>query len=550
MRETDVERWDAETDVIVVGFGAAGGVAAIEAHDAGAEVILLEKMPFPGGLSAISAGGIRIAENAGDAFTYLQATCGNRTPDDLLHDLAQGMVDIPEYVRGLARVSDAQVGVTGAVGNYPFPGCMSLGYCEVTDVPALAAGQRYSATSATTNGGRLIKVLEDNITHRGIDLRYETAAGELVIGNDGQVRGLIARRAGRAVALRAAKAVILTCGGFENNPDMQDQYFQAGAIRPTSFRGNTGDGIAMAQAAGADLWHMWHVHGPYALSDPTGEYPFALFHKGIPMWTPGVPGSASDLGIEPEEAPDASRKPLARLAWILVDRDGRRFMNEYPPYPGDTGMRPFDQFDPLRQEFARMPAYMIFDEAGRQMYPMGYAAYNDAEVSFEWSRDNLREVERGIFHRADSLAALAEGIGVPGNRMRETLDAWNAAVSHGQDTVFGRPENTMVRIDTPPFYYGEVRPAVINTQGGPRHNVRQEVVTPFGHPIPRLYAAGELGSVFGHLYMSGGNLAECIVGGRRAGREAASLARQVSPPAPHGRARHLAGPNQEGTING
>jgi succinate dehydrogenase/fumarate reductase flavoprotein subunit len=79
----------------------------------------------------------------------------------------------------------------------------------------------------------------------------------------------------------------------------------------------------------------------------------------------------------------------------------------------------------------------------------------------------------------------------------------------------------MVPLDAPPFYVGQVWPLVINTQGGPVHNARQEVLNPYGEAIPGLYAAGELGSVFGHLYLSGGNLAECMIGGRIAGREAA-----------------------------
>jgi predicted oxidoreductase len=81
----------------------------------------------------------------------------------------------------------------------------------------------------------------------------------------------------------------------------------------------------------------------------------------------------------------------------------------------------------------------------------------------------------------------------------------------------------MVRIATPPFYFAEVYPVCSNTHGGPVHDVEQRVIDAFGQPINRLYAAGELGGVFGHLYVSGGNLAECFVGGWTAGRNAAKL---------------------------
>ena len=79
----------------------------------------------------------------------------------------------------------------------------------------------------------------------------------------------------------------------------------------------------------------------------------------------------------------------------------------------------------------------------------------------------------------------------------------------------------MAPIATPPYYYAQIWPVVSNTQGGPVHDARQRIIDVFGEPIPRLYAAGEMGSVFGHLYMSGGNLAECFVGGRIAGKAAA-----------------------------
>lgn len=74
-----------------------------------------------------------------------------------------------------------------------------------------------------------------------------------------------------------------------------------------------------------------------------------------------------------------------------------------------------------------------------------------------------------------------------------------------------------------PFYAARLWPLVINTQGGPVHDARQRVIDVHGRPIPRLYAAGEMGSVFGHVYLAGGNLAECFVGGRNAARDVAAL---------------------------
>ena len=80
----------------------------------------------------------------------------------------------------------------------------------------------------------------------------------------------------------------------------------------------------------------------------------------------------------------------------------------------------------------------------------------------------------------------------------------------------------MTRIDTPPYVFGAVYPTVSNTQGGPVHDAQQRIIDVSGKPIPRLYAAGELGSSFGHLYLSGGNISECFVTGWIAGRGAAA----------------------------
>ena len=90
------------------------------------------------------------------------------------------------------------------------------------------------------------------------------------------------------------------------------------------------------------------------------------------------------------------------------------------------------------------------------------------------------------------------------------------------DDEHGRPPGSMVPIASPPFYAGEIFPIVSNTQGGPRHDAQQRIIDVHGDPIPRLYAAGEMGSCFGHLYLAGGNIAECLISGWTAGRGAAS----------------------------
>ena len=109
--------WDREVDVVVVGYGAAGAVAASEAASLGARTLLLEKMPFPGGLSIASAGGIRVTSDSAAAFEYLKVTCGGRTPEKLLKLLADEMANIGEYVKLLADEIGATTKIIPALGN-------------------------------------------------------------------------------------------------------------------------------------------------------------------------------------------------------------------------------------------------------------------------------------------------------------------------------------------------------------------------------------------------------------------------------------------------
>ena len=116
------DRWDDSADVVVVGYGYAGAVAAIEAHDAGASVLILEKMPDPGGISITSGGNVRIVDDAEQGFQYLKATNDGTTPDSVLRALAVGMQQMPAYFDKLAKASGAVVDRRQADGNYPFPG--------------------------------------------------------------------------------------------------------------------------------------------------------------------------------------------------------------------------------------------------------------------------------------------------------------------------------------------------------------------------------------------------------------------------------------------
>jgi len=193
--------------------------------------------------------------------------------------------------------------------------------------------------------------------------------------------------------------------------------------------------------------------------------------------------------------------------------------------------------DPETMSYPRNPSWLITDERGRCTYPLGDVRTNDHEYAYDWSSDNRKEIALGILHQAASLDELAGRIGADAAALKATIARWNMLCDQGLDADFGRPGGTMARIDTPPYCFGEVFPTVSNTQGGPVHNPRQQIVDTANTPIARLYSAGELGSSFGHLYLSGGNIAECFVTGWIAGREAAALAPWDTEPAEARRAR-------------
>jgi succinate dehydrogenase/fumarate reductase flavoprotein subunit len=198
-------------------------------------------------------------------------------------------------------------------------------------------------------------------------------------------------------------------------------------------------------------------------------------------------------------------------------------MSEYHPYTQDTAVRPLQHYDPVTQRFPRNPAFLICDEDGRRMYPLGKATSNDRGIRYEWSDDNEKEVELGMLKRADTLEGLAIALGLDPGPLTESVGRWNDLCARGVDEDFGRPAGSMTPIARPPFYGAPVWATLSNTQGGPVHDALSRIIDVYGNPIPRLYAAGELGSSFGHLYLSGGNIAECFVTGRIAGRHAATL---------------------------
>lgn len=498
MTAKDIE-WAVETDVVVVGAGGAGLVSAINAHDQGARVVILEKMKTVGGITILAGGGVKAAWDVDKAFQYLSKTQGGRVGDKLIEAFAQGLVELPDYLRELAKVNGAEVAVReGAHGGiYPFPGAETIYSVSVKDIPGFT-GYSWTYTGKNLNGQRLFKVFLDNVERRKIPIHTESPVSSLITDGEGAIVGVWADLAGKCQAIKANKAVILASGGFEFNEKLKKEYFEATPVYAMGNPGNTGDGVLMAQKVGAALWHMWHYHGSYGFKFDDYDTAFRI-------------------------APGGARNPDRPISWIVVDKEGNRFMNELHPAVQDTAARPLGLYDADIPDYPRIPAYLIFDENGRKLGRIANPLTSHPDHRYIWSEDNSAEVARGWIKRYATIDDIAQGQGWDAQVLAATLQRWNRGVQAKSDPDFKRPPGTLVPIDEPPYYVVPVWPLLTNTQGGPEHDERQRVLDPYGEPIPRLYSVGELGSFFGHLYLLGGNLSEVVISGRIAGTDAARL---------------------------
>ncbi|MBI4321634.1 MAG: FAD-binding protein, partial [Chloroflexi bacterium] len=300
--------WDLETDVLVIGYGLAGGVAATVARDAGADVLILEKAEYPGGCSIFSGGAAKCVEDANAAFQYLKAVSGGRMEDDLIHTFSQALADNELFIRQLANVNGAEVRrVPNSQGPYPYPGRETFYTVRITKTPGFT-GFPWLRCYDNPGGVHIMKLIVDNVEARDIRVMLSTPARRLETDDRGEVVGVLAQSGGREIAVRARRAVVLATGGFEQSEWFQKQYLQGIPFYSMAPLTQTGDGITMAQKVGAALWHMWHIHGSYGFKTPDSPIAYRHPYGGY-------------------------RNPQRRMPWVVVDKSGARYMNEYPPAP-------------------------------------------------------------------------------------------------------------------------------------------------------------------------------------------------------------------------
>ncbi|MCB1549625.1 MAG: FAD-binding protein, partial [Hyphomicrobiaceae bacterium] len=342
------------------------------------------------------------------------------------------------------------------------------------------------------------KAFERLVKSRPIPVHYETPGRELIQdGGTREILGVRAVRGGRDVLVKARRAVVLTCGGFENNQEMIRNYLPGLPYCYTSGSPyNEGDGITMAMSVGADLWHMNNYAGPsMALKVPEVRSSMSMQALHFAKTTPG--------------------------GMIVVGPDARRFCDE--KFKTRHGKVPVNgRWMPLATP---CPMFMVFDHtlfsAGPLYDKTPTHGWTQIIERYPWSEDNSAELAKGWIKRAESLAALAAAVGLDGATLEASVREWNESCASGRDARFGR-KLMLAPLAGPPYYLVELSPSMINTQGGPRRNERGQIVRPNGAPIPRLYSAGELGSIYSYLYQGTGNIGECLAFGRLSGRNAAA----------------------------
>lgn len=289
------EAWDEETDVVVVGYGAAGVAATITGLDAGLGVITLEKSSEPDG------------GNLGCATGCIQ-TC--MKPDD-----ADGMVEmLRHFNQGSVSKEDGDVLYPAIVEQEIEAGAWldSLEDLEIYWVwrdygdPSRMTGEVAWSERGDAGGSELFGNFHEIAVDKGADIRLATPAKRLVQNPETkEILGVVAEGSGGDIAIKAKKGVIMACGGFEGNPMMQQWYTGWGIhLFPWGTPHNTGDGHRMCVEAGAQLWHM----DCSEIGSPCYRLPSEQVGCSVSMQSAG-------------HFPDAS-------SWLFVNYKGERFVNE------------------------------------------------------------------------------------------------------------------------------------------------------------------------------------------------------------------------------
>jgi len=449
------------TDVIVIGGGGAGLAAAVSAHQNGAAVMVVEKMPRLGGNTIIS----------GSAYNAV----------DPKRQSTQGIEDsIEKHIKQTYEGGDKQGNLalieTLVENAYPaIEWLESLGMEFKEDIFTVLGGLWPRAHKPVKPlGTGFISTYENYINeNEGVTVLLDTEITELIVDNN-RVVGVKGKGLEGEVIINANNGVIIATGGFGANIAMRDQYNtnwpSLTNIKTTNHPGATGDGLTLAEKIGASLVGLENI-------------------QLLPMGDPET-GSLSgniEQGVENR---------------IFVNKDGNRFVDE--------GERR-DVMTKALMEQKDAAMWVIVD---KNSYPTG-----ETKNNFNESIDELVSQNRAF--KADTLEDLAKQIGVNPDNFVKAVKEFNEAVD-GTPDKFGRTLFDK-KIDTAPFYAGARVPTVHHTMGGIEINTSAQVLDKDGNIIHGLYAAGEVtGGIHGANRLGGNALADITVYGKIAGESAAA----------------------------
>lgn len=455
-------------DVIVVGAGLAGLASATTAAEAGASVLVLEKMPAVGGSTVMSGGFFALTGTE----EQRERSIGD-SPDLLLKDLVQASGENPDM--DLLRTYVAE---QPALDQW----LRSLG-AEFLTVELSA--EQSVARSHHTKIKSLVANLSSRLSASGLATMYcGSRATELLTDESGAVEGITYEYDGASCRARAHGGVVLATGGFSRSIELLRIFAprQTHAI-PYGGLGSTGDGLKMAWRLGAGLRDMGYISSTY--------------------------GSHPQTTIEQHELLCAYY-----LGAIIVNSDGKRFVDESVSYkilgeacidqPTGLGVQVFDSTIRAKSK-PGIPLYDIdaLERKGRIVTADSLkelALLLDLPLDpFTQTVDSYNSAARGNGDDVFGRTGLCNGVGA------------------------------LVELGKPPFYAYTARPLMTTTFGGVATNSSAQVVTVFGDPIIGLYAAGEIaGGFHGRAYMTGTSLGKAAIFGRIAGIAAAARARKDS----------------------